>query len=150
MKVNITVLAKDAEQQKFILELSRKIEQETPGIKIHIATESKKLVPHEVLLIIAINIISQISSKILLRILDNLWKELTKKDLQVELSPLDKVQENAENYLRAKHLVDYEIVKKEDKGLYVYLVYKTFDSTHRFYISKSDLAIIRYEKESFK
>jgi len=141
------VLAKDAEQQKFIRELSKKIEEEFSGIKIHIIPKSKKLAPNEVLLLIVINILSQISAQILFQLLEKLWKELSKGKIQTELPSLDKVQEKAENYLKAKNLLNYKIIKREDRGLYVYLVYKTMKAVHMFYISRFDLEIIKYEEK---
>jgi len=145
-EVCIEVVAKDAEQQQFISTVLEKVQQEFPQTKIDVTTASKKLIPEEIILIIAINIVSTTAAEIILRILDRVWKDPNKGNIRIKSSTLDQAQEKVENYLRDKRVIGFQIVKREDKGLYVHLIYKTANSVHTFHISKSDLEIIRYEE----
>lgn len=144
--VRITVVAKNADQQKLLGTLLGKIAQEFPQTEIEVTPESKKLIPGEIVLIIAINITSTIATGVLLRILDKLWEGLHQEDIQVKSSTLDQIQQKTENYLKAKNIVGFRIIKREDRGLYVRLTYKTTTSFHMFNVSKSDLEIIKYEE----
>jgi hypothetical protein len=143
MRTTITVSAEDSEEQKAIVEISRKIRSEFPEVKIDVTTESKKLLPEEVILLIVI----EVSSEVILRLLDRLWNHLKQKNIRASLSSIENVQETAENFLRHKGLRDFRITKKDDRGLYTILIYQTSGHMHSFSISNSDLSILRYQEK---
>ena len=144
--IHVMVEAKNDKQQRFIGTLIEEVEQEFPSTEIAVRSKSRKLVPQEVVLIIAINITSTITAEIILRILDRLWENFKKGDIHVKSSTLDQAQEKAENYLKNKQVIGFQVMKREDGGLYVHLTFETANSSHVFYISKSDLEIIKYEE----
>lgn len=144
MRTNVTVMTRSPEEQQKVNEILGLVRQEFPDIKIGATAESKKLLPEEIILLIAV----QVSSELIIRVLDRLWHYLKDRNVDVNLVSADRVQEKAENYLVHKGLHDFSIVKEEDKGLYVILIYRTRGHTHSFHISKTDLAILKYEEKT--
>ena len=143
---NIRVEARDPNQQKDIAKALEELQRDFSELNVRIEAESKELVPGEVMLTISVAVASAVLAKVFLRFLDKLWDRLKTRGIKPILSSLDSVQRTAEDYLLNVGIGDFEIVKREDRGLYVFFVFKSKDASHRLYISKSDMSIIKYEK----
>jgi len=145
MKTSITVVAESSAQQGAIDKICKEFRKEFSGAEVSVKSLSKKLAPEEIVLLIAI----QISSEIILKALDRLWAYLSKENIRVNLFSIDKVQGKAEDFLKdKKQIFDFKVIKMEDKGLYVILIYESKKYVHSFHIGKSDLEIIRYEEKN--
>lgn len=140
MKASFRITAENARQQRMINEHLKTIQQEFSEAQITVSPESKKIVPEEIVLLIAI----QVTAEVLLKVLDKVWKYLLKEDVKVDLASSDEARDRAEVFLKDKQILDFKIIKMEDRGLYVFLMYQARDGIHQFYISKSDLEIIKY------
>lgn len=142
MKVSLYIHAPDDKKQKSIEDLLTEIKREFPKAEITTTIKEEKIIPEEALLQIGL----VVSAEVLIRILDKLWKHFAEKEIKVEQNTGDLAQVKAEEYLKHRQLNNFKIIKREDKGLYVYLIYEINGFRHRFHISKSDLEIIKYEE----
>jgi hypothetical protein len=143
---SISVEAQNPKQQKEIMSTIAKLQKEFSELHIKVDTESKELVPEEVLMIILVSVASEVLTKIVLGFLDKLWNDLKNKGISPTLSSLESIQGKAEKYLFDIGVVDFKIVKRESRGLYVFFLFKSKNASHRLYISSSDKRIIKYEK----
>lgn len=144
MSTSIMLKAENPEEQKAINEILVTLRRKFPTAKVNVVPESKKLLPEEIILLIAI----QVSGDVIVRLLDSLWNYLKNIHIEVTLDSVDHVQEKAEEYLRHKGIQDFSIVKRDDKGLYVNLVYRSKRHTHWFSVSRSDCAVLKYEEKN--
>lgn len=143
---NIRIEARDSNQQKDIANALAELRGDFPKLNVRIEPESKELVPGEVVLIVVVTVASEVLAAVVLRFLDRFCDRLKNKDISPILSSMDSVQREAENYLLNMGIVDYKIIRREDRGLYVFFMFKSKDASHHLYISRSDVRIIKYEK----
>lgn len=143
---NIRIEARDSKQQKDVANALDELRGDFPELKVRIEPESKELVPGEVVLIVVVTVASEVLAAVVLGFLDKFWNRLRNKGISPILSSLDSVQRTAEGYLLNMGITDYKIIRIENKGLYILFVFKAKDASHRVYISRSDMQIIRYER----
>lgn len=143
---NIRIEARDSKQQKDIASALDELRKDFPELNVRIEPESKELVPGEVVLIVFVTVVSEVLATVALKFLDKFWDRLRNKGISPILSSMDSVQREAEIYLLNMGIVDFETIKREDKGLYVFFVFKSKDASHHLYIASSDMKIIKYEK----
>lgn len=118
-----------------------------PFAKTSIKIESKKLVPFEVVSSIAISFAVGISTKLAIRFFEELYKKLRSSDATPEVEGLDRIQEKAEKYLLEIGVKGFKIIRREDKGLYVFFIFRDRDGAeHHLYITSFDLHVIEYER----
>jgi len=145
-KFSIEIETRDLKQQKNAEILLDELRRDFKELDIGIKVESKGIVPEEALFIIAVTITSKVLADVFLRFLEKLWDRLKNKSISPNISNLDAVQKGAENYLLNLGILDAKITKREDRGLYVFFVFKSKKASHVIHISKSDLGIIKYTK----
>lgn len=143
---NIRIKTADPKQQKDVSRAISELQEEFAGLDVRIKSESKRIIPQEVILLVVVTVASEIVAEAVIRFLDELWNHLKERNISPILSSIDSVQRVAENYLSNIGIVDSEITKREDRGLYVFFAFKSKDSSYRIYVSNSDLKIIKYEK----
>lgn len=142
------IRARDPDQHKIIEQTLDNLQTTFPQITTQIQVMSKKLTPYEVLLLIAINVVADIASKILITFLDKLWAALTDQEIRPLLPSLDPVQVAAEAYLRHLGVTHFQLVRKQDRGLYAFFAYEEATGvSHLIYITKSDKLVIKYERK---
>lgn len=140
------VRAHDPEEQNHVKRVLEDLRKEHPEVSVKIESESKKLVPQEVVLSIGITVASEILAVATLSFLDKLWKRLEKHEKDFILSSLDSAQRKAEKYLLDMGISDIELSEREDKGLYALFVFRSKKASYRLHISKADLQIIKFKK----
>lgn len=145
-EVSIRIEARDPKQQKDIASAINKLQKDYPELNVRIKPESEGLIPEEVVLIIFVTVTSEILATMVLRFLDKLWSSFRNKGISPSLLSPEVIQREAEKYVLDMGIVDFEVIKREDSGLYVLFVFKSKDASHRLYVSRSDMRIIKYEK----
>lgn len=145
-ELHIGVQARSPKQQKDISNTIERLQKDFPDMKIRIESESGQLVPEEVLLKVVISVASGVSSALVLKLLDRLWSKLRSKDISPILSGTDLIQKKAEKYLLDIGITDFDITKREDRGLYISFVFKSKKALHYLCVLKSDLGILNYRK----
>jgi hypothetical protein len=133
----------EIEQRKAIDTFIKETRKEFPEAKISATPAGKKLVPEELILLIAVDV----SAAILIKVLDKMWNFLSERVVEDEAAKLEQVREIAEGFLLSRQVHDFRLTKSEDKGLYFLLIFAKHDSIYRFYISKYDLRILKYEEK---
>jgi len=145
MKASIRVFAESSVQQHAIDKICKELEKEFSGARVSVKPLDKKLAPEEIALLIVI----QISSEIILKALDRLWKYLSEENIKVEPFSMNRIQGKAEDFLKKKRQIsDFKVTNIGDKGLYVVLIYESKKHIHAFHIGKSNLEIIRYKEKN--
>ncbi len=141
------VRARDPSQQKTMEHTLKNLQTTFPEIDTQIQVLSEKLTPYEVILLIAISVAADITSKILINFLDRLWDTLTRQKIPSLLPTLDSVQMAAEDYLRHLGVIQFQLVQKQDRGLYVFFAFKEATGvSHLIYITKFDKQVIEYRR----
>ena len=143
---NIKIKTRDLEQQKNTEIVLDELRGDFGELEIRIKAKSKGIIPEEVIFVIAVTITSKVLVDVFLRFLEKLWSRLRNKGISADIYTMDSVQKEAENYLLSLGIVDAKITKREDRGLYVFFVFKSKRTSHSIYVSKSDLRIIQYER----
>jgi len=142
------VKARDPSQQKIIAKTLQSLRTAFPEIDTHIRVLSEKLTPYEVVLLIAIDVGASVASVILLKFLDRLWDALTSAEIRPSLPSLDSAQMAAEEYLRHLGVAHCHLFQKQDKGLYVFFIFKEeTGASHLIRITKSDKQVIQYKRK---
>jgi len=143
---NIRIEARNAKQQRVIAGILDGLQRDFPEVNVRIEPESKELVPEEVVLLVFVTVASEVLAAVVLGFLDKFWSHLKNKGISPVLSGMDSVQREAENYLLNIGIFDFKIIKREDRGLYVFFQFKSKAAVHHLYISRSDMKIIKYER----
>ena len=145
----LNIKTQKPEQQASIERSLKDLTKDFPFVDINIKPESKKLVPFEILSSIAISFAVGISAKLMIRFFEKLYKKLTDDGITPEIEGLDRIQKKAERYLIEIGVRDFEIIRREEKGLYVFFIFR--DNTgamHHLYITSFDLRVIEYKRTS--
>ena len=142
----LKIEARNLEQQKNTEIVLDELRGDFGELEIRIEAESKGIVPEEVIFLIAATVTSKVLADVFLRFLEKLWSRLKNKGISPDIYSIDSVQKKAENYLLSLGILDAKITKREDRGLYVFFVFKSKRTSHSIYVSKSDLRIIQYER----
>jgi len=143
---NIKIKTRDLEQQKNTETVLDELRGDFGELEIRIKAESKGIIPEEVIFVIAVTVTSKVLADVFLRFLEKLWSRLRNKGISPDIYTMDSVQKEAENYLLSLGIMDAKIIKREDRGLYVFFVFKSKRTSHSIYVSNSDLRIIRYKR----
>jgi len=143
---NIKVEARNSKQQKDIANVMDELQEEFPELNVKIEPESRELVPGEVVLIVFVTVASEVLAVAVLRFLDKFWKRLKNRGVSPVLLNVDSVQREAESYLLGLGIADFKLIKREDRGLYVFFLFESKGESHHLYISRSDKRIIKYER----
>ena len=143
---NIKIKTLDLEQQKNTETVLDELRGDFGELEIRIKAESKGIIPEEVIFVIAVTVTSKVLADVFLRFLEKLWSRLRNKGISPDIYTMDSVQKEAENYLLSLGIMDAKIIKREDRGLYVFFVFKSKRTSHSIYVSNSDLRIIRYKR----
>jgi hypothetical protein len=145
-ELNVRIEVRNPKQQKDIASILGELQRDFPELNARIKAESKGLLPEEAVVIVFVTVASEIVATAVLRFLDKLWNGLKRKDISPSLSSSESSQRAAEKYLLDIGIIDFEIIEREDRGLYVLFVFKSKGASHRLYVSRSDMRIIKYEK----
>lgn len=138
----------NSSQQKVIEQTLKNLQSDSQNIGSQVQVLSKKLTPYDVILMIAITVTADITAKVLINYLDKLWRALMNQHISSLLPSLDVTQIAAEDYLRSQGVVDFQIIQKEDRGLYAFFNFKeTTGTSHLIYITKSDKKVIQYQRK---
>jgi len=144
---HINIKIYDSKQQKAIENILADLRKDFPFMDINIDIKSRKLIPFEVSLEIVMKIVAEVATKLMIKFLKKLWEKFKQNGITPKIEGLDIVQKKAENYLREIGVLNFEILKREDKGLYVFFIFKDYTNIlHHLYITSFDLRIIEYER----
>jgi hypothetical protein len=142
----LTITAEGPEQQEFVEEILDSIKG-PPVKKIDIKVMSKKFLPYEVGLLILVEFVVQASSKLIIKVLDDLWKKLTAKKITIVLEEIPRVQARAETYLKSIGIHSFEIREMVDGGIYASFIFvDKKGELHDIFVSKTDLQILKYSR----
>ena len=146
-RFRLRVVAHDPAQQKLVTGTFEKFREDFPFIDFKVTVKSKKVVPWEVVLDIAINVAKGIAVALVIKAFEKLWKEIKRNDIAVKLEGLDMIQKKAESYLIEIGVTDFEVVRREDRGLYVFLIFRDYKGiNHYLRVTSFDLRVIDYRR----
>jgi hypothetical protein len=146
-KFLLHIVAHDPPQQEFVAKTFERLHEEFPSVDFKVAVKSRKVVPWEVVLEIAIDFAKGIAVTLVIKVLEKLWKEIKRNDIVVKLDEVDIVQKKAERYLTEIGITDFEVIKREDRGLYVLLIFRDNKGDHhRLRVTSFDSHVIDYRR----
>jgi hypothetical protein len=144
-ELSLQVKLADPKQQVLITHILEDLKASFPIKQVQITVQDKKLMPFEIGLLIVIGFIANISSEVVIRLLDKLWGKLNQNKILPYVECVDRVQMRAEEYLKKIGISSFEITRKEDKGLYVLFIFEDIrGEIHYLYVSKTDLRVLNY------
>jgi len=144
---HLHVVARDPTQQELVIDTFKKFREDFPFINFKVGVESRKVVPWEVVMDIAINVAKGIAVALVVKALEKLWKEIKRNDIAVKLEGLDTVQKKAESYLIEIGVTDFEVVRREDRGLYVFLIFRDHKGVYHYLrVTSFDSRVIDYRR----
>lgn len=143
----LNVKVHDPKQQLAIEKILQDLRKDFPSIETNIIVKSKKLAPYEIILSIIVSFFTGIAADITLKFLQNLYQKLKHSKISPEIEGLDSIQKGAENYLREIGVVDFQIVRRENRALYAFFIFKDRSGVaHHLYVTSSDLRVIGYKR----
>lgn len=146
-RLRLSVVARDPTQQKLVIDTFERFRKDFPFVELEVTVKSRKVIPWEVVLDVAIDITKGIAVALVIKAFEKLWKEIKRNDIAVKLEGLDKAQKKAESYLIEIGVTNFEVIRREDRGLYVFLIFRDYKGNlHHIYVTSFDLRVIEYER----
>lgn len=137
----------DPNQQVTIKNILYDLRKDFPFIETDVNVKSKKLAPYEIILSIIISFVTGVAADLTLKLLERLQQKFKRSKISPEIKGLDRIQRKAENYLRQIGIVDFRIIRREDRGLYVFFIFKDHSGVaHHLYVTSFDLRVIEYKR----
>lgn len=141
------VATRNPTQQELVINTFERFRKDFPLVDFKVTVKSRKVVPWEVVLDVAIEVAKGMALALVIKAFEKLWKEIKRNNITVKLEGLDKVQKKAESYLIGIGVTSFEVIRREDRGLYVFFIFKDYkENLHHLYVTSFDLRVIEYQR----